>query len=107
MKSGKKRVVSGAVSNAAGRFSIDDAAAVAFAALAFLAQDPGRIARFLGATGVEPADLRGLVGESGFQLAILDHLAADEPLLLAFAQEAQTPPEEIGRARRALGGGEQ
>lgn len=106
MKSGKNHIVSGAVRKGALAFSNDNAAALALRALVFLAQDPDRIARFLGATGLDAADLRGLVGETGFQLALLDHLAGDETLLLAFAQETRTPPDEIGHARRALGGEE-
>lgn len=62
--------------------------------------------RFLALTGVDPGDVRALSGESGFQLALLDHLCADEALLLAFASEEGANPEEIVAARRALGGGD-
>lgn len=87
--------------------SRDGAEALALRALAFLAQDFERMGRFLALTGVAPHDLRRLAGEGGFQLAVLDHLAADEPLLLAFAEEERVKPERIVAARRALGGGEE
>lgn len=61
--------------------------------------------RFLALTGVDPGDVRALSQESGFQLALLDHVAADEPLLLAFAADQELDPEQILAARRALGGG--
>ncbi len=84
----------------------DNAAELSCRALAFLAAEPERVNRFLSLTGVDPADLRALAGEPDFQLAILDHLAGDEALLLAFAQDLGLAPEAIGRARLALGGGE-
>lgn len=37
-------------------------------------------------------------------LATLDHIAADEALLLAFAAAHDLPPETVGLARRALAG---
>jgi len=37
-------------------------------------------------------------------LATLDHIAADEPLLLAFAAAHDLPPETVALARRALAG---
>jgi len=81
------------------------ASELALRALAFLSQDDARVARFLALTGLDAADVRGLLGESGFQLAVLDHLAGDERLLLEFASAESLPPEAIGRARHALGGG--
>jgi hypothetical protein len=85
----------------------EDAGPLALRALAFLAQDLERIERFLGLTGLDPRDVRALAGEPGFQLALLDHLAGDESLLLAFAEQEGIAPEAIGRARRALGGGDE
>jgi hypothetical protein len=84
----------------------EDARSLAVSALTFLARDMERIERFLALTGVDPAELRGRLHETSFQLAILDHLAADEPLLMRFSQEEEIAPEMIGRARRALGGGD-
>ena len=86
--------------------SRDQAESLALQALAFLAVDNERIQRFLQLTGLDPADLPALAREPGFLLAVLDHLAGDELLLVSFAQELQLKPETIGFARRALGGGD-
>lgn len=83
-----------------------DPADLALRGLAFLAADDERVARFLALTGLGPGELRGLVNDSGFHLAVLDHFAADEALLLAFSAAETLPPDAINRARRALGGGE-
>lgn len=79
---------------------------LALRALAYLAADEERVSRFLALTGLEAADVRALLGETGFQLAVLDHLAGDEAMLLDFAAVESLAPEAIGRARRALGGGD-
>ncbi len=80
---------------------------MALLGLGFLAGEEERLMRFLALTGVEHGDVAALLGESGFHLAILDHLAGDESLLLEFAHENGVPPETVGVARRALGGGEE
>lgn len=85
--------------------SREGAEALALRALGFLAEDMERIGRFLGLTGVEPGDLRSLAQDAQFLLAVLDHLAADEALLLGFARLADLEPAEVMTARRALGGG--
>jgi hypothetical protein len=71
-------------------------------ALIFLAQDLVRMERFLSLTGIQPNDLRNLATERGFQLAVLDHLASDEALLVQFAEEEGIDPLEVGAARCAL-----
>ncbi|WP_442756484.1 DUF3572 family protein [Methylocystis sp. JAN1] len=82
------------------------AAELALRALAFLARDEERVARFLALTGLDAGDLRDLLGDHGFHLAVLDHVAGDEAMLLEFVASESLPPESVGRARRALGGGE-
>lgn len=79
---------------------------LALRALAFLSRDEERVARFLALTGLDAGDVQGLLGEAGFHLAVLDHVAGDEAMLLEFAAAESLPPESVGRARRALGGGE-
>lgn len=74
--------------------------------LIFLANDSDRIGRFLSLTGIEACDLRELAMEKAFQLAMLDHLASDEGLLVQFATEEGIEPNDIGAARYALGGGD-
>lgn len=82
---------------------------IAVRALAFLAADADRIGRFLAVTGLDPADLRGIAARADFQAGLLDHLLADESLLLAFCAECDIDPAEMQPARRALApdGGEQ
>jgi hypothetical protein len=87
--------------------SREGAETLALQALAFLAGDVERGGRFLSLTGVDPGDLRTLAREPGFLLAVLDHLAANEALLLEFAQGEALAPERVMLARRWLGGGEE
>ncbi len=77
---------------------------LAIQALAFIAEDPGRMGAFLGATGFAPEAIRDAAGSPGFLGGVLEHMLADESLLLAFAESAALDPAEIVRARGALGG---
>lgn len=81
-------------------------AELALRALAFLTHDEERVSRFLALTGLDAGDVPALLGDRGFHLAVLDHLAGDETVLLAFAAAEGLPPEAVGRARRSLGGGD-
>ena len=73
---------------------------IALAALVFLTQDDERLERFLALTGLQPGDLRAAVAGPGFLPSVLDYLASDEPLLLAFAAHAGLAPEAVDRARQ-------
>ena len=84
----------------------DEAEALGLSALTYLVEEDERVQRFLQMTGVDPSALPGLASRPSFLLAVLDHLAGDEELLLAFAGEHQVNPETIALARRALGGGD-
>ncbi len=81
---------------------VDGAAAIALDALRFLAADAARLGRFLSLTGIGPAELRAHAGTAGLQSAVLDHLLADESLLLVFAAEAGVEPQRIGFAHALL-----
>jgi hypothetical protein len=72
------------------------------AALTFLACDAERLGRFLALTGIAPDSLRAAAREPGFLLGVLDHVAADEALLVAFANESGIDPQEVVQARDAL-----
>ncbi len=85
-------------------FGPAQAETLALQALTFLAEDIQRIQRFMQLTGTTPEDLPALAPRPDFLLAVLDHLAADETLLVAFALQMQVKPETIAAARRALGG---
>ena len=81
---------------------VDQAEAIAVAALAFLAQDMKRLGRFLALTGVGPAELREQARTARVLAAVLDHLSHDESLLLAFAATGAVAPQEIAKAQRVL-----
>ena len=81
------------------------AEAIAVQALVYLGGDPDRLSRFLALSGIEAADLRAAAAQPGFLVGVLDHLAADEALLTAFAEEAGILPGDVGRAYAELTGG--
>ena len=72
---------------------------LAIAALGYLAADEERLERLVALTGLRPGDLRRQAAEPGFLASILDHIASDERLLLAFAADAGVKPEAVARAR--------
>lgn len=80
-----------------------DAEAVAIAGLRFLAGEPERLERFLSLAGLSPDTLREAAGTPGFLSAVLDHIAADESLLFAFAETEGLTPAGVESARVALG----
>lgn len=76
---------------------------LAIQALAFIAQDEERLGRFLAVTGIGPAQIRDAAKEPHFLAGVLDHIAADEAMLLAFAEQAGIKPSTVAHARRVLG----
>ncbi|MBM3608219.1 MAG: DUF3572 family protein [Alphaproteobacteria bacterium] len=84
--------------------NLQGAETIAVQALAWLAEEPGRIGGFLAQSGIDPASLRKAAGEPAFLAAILDHLCQNEPDLLTFAANAGLSPMEIDRARLILAG---
>jgi hypothetical protein len=80
----------------------ETAETLAVQALTFIAQDGERLGRFLAITGIGPAQIRDAAREPHFLAGVLDHIAGDEALLLAFASHAGIDPATIPRARRAL-----
>lgn len=99
MKSGK-----GSPAFRAAKPNLPPPAEIALRGLAYLTRDEERLARFLAMTGLDAGDVRPLLADRGFHLAVLDHLAGDETLLLDFVAAEALPPESVGEARRALGG---
>jgi len=71
-------------------------------ALTFLAGRPEALGRFLALTGVGPHSLRAAAADPAFLAGVLDHVLADEALLVAFAEAADLRPERVAEARRAL-----
>lgn len=78
------------------------AAAISLMALAFLAQDSQRLARFLALTGVEPAALPGLALEHEFHSAVLEHMLGDESMLLEFCAIEAIDPSMAAAALQVL-----
>jgi hypothetical protein len=88
-----------------GVISREAAESLAIQAFTFIAAEPERLGRFLAVTGIGPADIRTAAREPGFLAGVLDHILADEALVIEFAGDADINPAEIGRMRAALGGG--
>lgn len=82
----------------------DAAAALAIAALGFIAGEPEQLGRFLALSGIGPDSLRAAAREPNFLLGVLDHVAGDEALLIAFAGHSGIDPGEVASARDALAG---
>jgi hypothetical protein len=76
---------------------------LAIQALAFIAGDQARLEGFLAATGLTVDRLRESANAPDFLAGVLEHMLADESLLLAFADDAAIDPAQIARARNALG----
>jgi hypothetical protein len=76
---------------------------LAIQAVAFIAEDPERLAVFLAVTGVEAGAIRNAARDSDFLVGVLEHMLGDESLLIAFADSAGIDPAEIARAGYALG----
>ena len=77
---------------------------LAIQALSFIAEEPERLTGFLNATGLTPDRLRESANAPDFLAGVLEHMLADESLLLAFADSAAIDPAAVSRARNALGG---
>lgn len=82
----------------------EEAEILAINALSFLAADGERLQRFMDLSGLEVAAIRAGAAKPAFLGGILDHLLADESLLLIFAEEQQLRPERIAELRRKLPG---
>ncbi|MGQ0672568.1 MAG: DUF3572 family protein [Hyphomicrobium sp.] len=89
---------------AVSRPTVDEAEALALHALAFLAEQPARLDRFLGVTGVNPGALRSAADRQETLAAVLDHLCQDESLLLEFCANKGVGPDSIAPAHLLLAG---
>jgi hypothetical protein len=75
---------------------------LAIEALNYLAAEPARLDRFLALSGIGLENLRAAAAEPGFLAAILDHLASDEKLLLAFAADTGQDASLVVQAHTLL-----
>lgn len=76
----------------------------AIATLAWLANEPDYLSRFLALTGTDPSHLRQAASQPGFLAGVVDFLMSHEPTLLAFCAATGTPPEDVVRAHAVLSG---
>jgi hypothetical protein len=76
---------------------------LAIQALAFIAEEPERLAGFLAVTGLTAERIRESASEPDFLAGVLEHMLADESLLIAFAERAGIDPAGVARARSSLG----
>lgn len=82
----------------------EEAEIIALNALGFLAADSERLQRFMDLSGLDVDAIRAGAASATFLGGILDHLLADESLLLVFAEEQHLRPERIAELRRKLPG---
>lgn len=80
------------------------AEAVAIDALSYLAADVEQLGRFLAITGIGPEAIRDAARDPNFLAGVLDYMASDETLLVAFATHADLKPATVERARALLSG---
>ncbi|MFN4143426.1 DUF3572 domain-containing protein [Aestuariivirga sp.] len=81
-----------------------EAEIIALKVLGFLASEPERLSRFMDLTGLGPQAIRASAAEPAFLGGLMDHLLADETLLLIFCEEHDLEPERIQLLRRKLPG---
>jgi hypothetical protein len=84
------------------KLGVEEAESVALKAFSFLAGDDEHLHRFLDSTGLRPETIRAAAAAPGFLAAVLDHVAADEMLLIELAKTLDTKPERITEARSTL-----
>jgi len=76
---------------------------LAIQALAFISEEPERMAAFVSVTGMEADVIRDAARSPDFLVGVLEHMLGDESLLIAFADSAGIDPAGLARARKALG----
>ena len=79
-----------------------NAEALAIQALAFVANDPQLLPRFLAITGIEASSIRQAAGEPGFLAGVLQFILAHEPTLMQFSEATGIAPAAVAKALRAL-----
>jgi len=82
----------------------ESAQILAVKGLAYIANDPELLDRFMDLTGLAPGDLRNAAGESDFLAGVLSFLMDHEAVLLAFAASVGISPQHVASAHLALSG---
>ncbi|UPH70839.1 DUF3572 domain-containing protein [Abyssibius alkaniclasticus] len=78
---------------------------LALLALGWMAADDEVMGGFLGASGLDPADIRGLAHDPAFMVSVFDYILSADAYVLAFATAQNIAPENVVAARNALPGG--
>ncbi len=81
-----------------------DASGIALKLLEFMAEDGNHLWQFMELAGLSPGDLKHLAASLDFQAGLLDHVLANESLLLAFAANQGLNPAAVVQARARLPG---
>lgn len=82
----------------------ESAEVIAIRALGVIVADGDRLERFLALTGLDPAGIRQAAGDPHFLESVLDHVCADEALLVEIAREIAVKPEAFAQARAVIAG---
>ncbi|MGI9481768.1 MAG: DUF3572 domain-containing protein [Hyphomicrobiales bacterium] len=85
----------------------ENAEIIAITALQFLASDGERLSAFLATSGAGLDDLRARASDRAFLTGVLDHMLADESMLLVFCESSGIAPELPAKARFALDHGDE
>jgi hypothetical protein len=83
----------------------EQAAAVGRDALIWIAAEPDLLGAFLAGSGLAPHEIRTRVEDAEFLGFVLDFVLGSDASVLAFAADAGIAPEDVARARAAIGGG--
>ncbi|HTO33501.1 MAG TPA: DUF3572 domain-containing protein [Pararhizobium sp.] len=76
----------------------------AISILAWLANEPELLGRFLALTGTDVSSLRNAAADPNFLAGVVDFLMGHEPTLLAFCETTGVKPEAVVRAHMMLSG---
>ena len=74
--------------------------------LGWLARQEDAMSRFAALSGLDPVDLLAHASDPAMLGGMMDFVLSDEPLLLAFCEENDIPPEAPAQARQLLPGGD-
>lgn len=75
---------------------------LAIQALGFLAEEPERLDGFLAGSGIASDTIRAVAADPAFLAGVLEHMLANESLLIAFAHSAGIDPADVARAGNVL-----
>lgn len=86
------------------QLSTTDPQETAVTILAWLANEPDMLSRFLALSGVQADQIRTAATDPGFLAGLLDFMMAHEPSLMSFCEATGTKPETVAEAWHKLSG---